>query len=265
MFNINNKNLISSILGLSFIFIVGLFSVPNKVSAILYYDDWMNGTYSGYNSNNQNYSSYDNDYNNGNNNWNNDYYGYGNNNNINPVPVVFSTNPDSVKTLTNTTITVSGNNFVRGSTIRLNNSNIPTTFINSETLRGQINVNLKGDYLISVFNPAPGGGFSNAVSLKVINNTSTSNNTSGNTSTINKTKSSTKNITVNETENKIEGSENGEKVKELAAGAIFGYNGFLPSSIFQWIFFAILILLAIILWRKLYISDEEKHAPLKHA
>lgn len=259
MSNKNNQNLISSILGLSFIFALSLLaSLPTKASAILYYDDWMDGTYSGYNSSSYNidddYNYYN--YNNGNN-WNNN----GNNNNVNPIPSVFSVSPNSIKILSNTTITVSGNDFVRGSTIRLNDSNIPTTFVNSQTLKGQINVNSKGNYFISVFSPAPGGGFSNAISLSAISNvvSSTNTNTTASTTSVtNKTKTSTKNNINNEATD-----ESG--VKDLAAGAIFGYNGFLPSSIFQWIFFAILILLAIILWRKLYVSDEEKHAPLKHA
>ena len=83
----------------------------------------------------------------------------------------------------------------------------------------------------------------------------------------------TKNITTNTTTNKNStgdssidtNSNTDQNVKELVAGAIFGSNAFMPSSLLQWIFFAILILLAVILWRKLYVSDEDKHTPLKHA
>lgn len=253
MFNINRKNLISSILGLSFIFVLSLFVLLPTGAKAFYFVGWENDTYVGYPTDDYGYR-----YN---------YNNYDNNYDINPIPSVFSITPSSGRINTNTTITVSGNDFVRGSTIRLNNSNISTTFINSQTLRGQINsyeINSKGDYLISVFSPAPGGGYSNTIFFKAINNvvTPTNANNTATTSVTNKTKTSTKNVITNETENE---SKNGAEVKDLAAGAIFGYNGFLPSSIFQWIFFAILILLAIILWRKLYVSDEEKHAPLKHA
>ena len=39
--------------------------------------------------------------------------------------------------------------------------------------------------------------------------------------------------------------------KSLTAGAIFGSDSFMPSNIIQWIFFAILILLMVILARKI--------------
>lgn len=52
---------------------------------------------------------------------------------------------------------------------------------------------------------------------------------------------------------------------DLAANAIFASNSFLPAGIVQWIFFAILVLLVVILVRKIYGADEAYHAvPLKH-
>jgi len=51
----------------------------------------------------------------------------------------------------------------------------------------------------------------------------------------------------------------------LAASAVFGSSGFLPSGIIQWILFAILVLLIVILARKIYGADEAYNtAPMKH-
>ena len=51
----------------------------------------------------------------------------------------------------------------------------------------------------------------------------------------------------------------------LAANAVFGSNSFMPSGLVQWIFFAILILLIVILVRKIYGGSEKYHAtPMKH-
>lgn len=51
----------------------------------------------------------------------------------------------------------------------------------------------------------------------------------------------------------------------LTANAVSGANSFLPSGIIQWIFFAILILLIVILTRKIYGGNEKYQAtPMKH-
>ena len=90
---------------------------------------------------------------------------------------------------------------------------------------------------------------------------STSNNTN---STNNTTKNTVTNNSTNTTKNVTESSDN--QTSALASNALFGSNGFLPSSLFGWLFFAVLILLAVVLWRKLYVSDEDKHhSTLKHA
>jgi hypothetical protein len=271
MFKINNKNLISFgfLAFLTFI----LISTPQNAKAEICtlfegsdtYEGYCNSNY-GYNYNgyyNSNYSNNNNYnyYNNGNN-WNG--WNGNNNNNINSIPSVISVSPNSGKINANIVITVSGSGFVPSSNIRLNNSNIPTTFINSGTLRGQISsfeLNTKGDYLISVFNPAPGGGFSNSVNFTATPNIASSTTTSK-TATTKTSTTSTKKNTITSTNTKSDKETN---VKELAAGAIFGYNSFMPSSLLQWIFFFIFILLAVVLWRKLYVSESERSTPLKHA
>jgi hypothetical protein len=55
-------------------------------------------------------------------------------------------------------------------------------------------------------------------------------------------------------------------VKNLAANAIYGEFGFMPSGIVQWILFAILILVIVILIRKIFGGEARYHStPLKHA
>ena len=61
-----------------------------------------------------------------------------------------------------------------------------------------------------------------------------------------------------------------EKSKEssssLAANAVFGSNSFTPSGLIQWIFFAILVLLVVIIVRRFYGADKRYYStPLKHA
>lgn len=53
---------------------------------------------------------------------------------------------------------------------------------------------------------------------------------------------------------------------DLAANAIFGSNGFMPSGLIQWILFAIFILLIVILVRKVTGTENKYHEePMKHA
>ena len=58
-----------------------------------------------------------------------------------------------------------------------------------------------------------------------------------------------------------------EDVSNLAANAVFGSdNGFMPSGLIQWIFFAILILIVVILVRRVTGGEDRYHKePLKHA
>lgn len=103
--------------------------------------------------------------------------------------------------------------------------------------------------------------FSSATS-STSNSIDSTGNTSNTSGTNNSNTSTTNTTNATGTTNQ---SDNGNNVGNLAAGAIFGYNAFLPSSIFQWLFLAILILLAVVLWRKLYVSESDKETPLKHA
>ncbi|HEU5320764.1 MAG TPA: choice-of-anchor D domain-containing protein, partial [Methylomirabilota bacterium] len=89
----------------------------------------------------------------------------------NPVPVLTSTFPASVR-LGNRggTLYVYGRNFVSSATVRWNGANRATTFVSGTELRASIpasDVAAAGTYLVTVANPAPGGGISNAVTFTV--------------------------------------------------------------------------------------------------
>ena len=51
----------------------------------------------------------------------------------------------------------------------------------------------------------------------------------------------------------------------LTANALFGSNSFMPSGLIEWVLFAILVLIIVILVRKIYGGSEKYHAmPMKH-
>jgi len=79
----------------------------------------------------------------------------------------------------------------------------------------------------------------------------------------NKTVTTTKNTTINNTKTNTGGEPT--DVNGLAANALYGSNGFMPSGIIGWILFAILILLIIILTRRVAGHSENYQAtPMKH-
>lgn len=248
MFKINNKNLISFFLSSLAIISFGVILIPKNVNADVCNTWFENGA---------SYSAC-------NNNYRPNTYSNNNYNTTNPAPYINSINPKSAKINAGAiTIMVSGNNFMPNSVVRLNDTDRPTTFIDPGTLRAQLDyydLRFKGSYQVTVFNPAPGGGFSNPVSFTIYENVVSSTNTSTtrNTNTTNSTYS-------NNTTDQSTNTNNNTDASDLAANAIFGKNAFMPSSLLQWFFFAILILLAVILWRKLYVSDNDRSTPLKHA
>jgi hypothetical protein len=65
---------------------------------------------------------------------------------------------------------------------------------------------------------------------------------------------------------KVLGASTEEDAKTLAANAVYGSDSFMPSGLLQWIFFAILILIIVILVRKIFGGEKNYHqTPLKHA
>ncbi|MGE0126509.1 MAG: PKD domain-containing protein [Blastocatellales bacterium] len=89
----------------------------------------------------------------------------------NPVPTLATLNPPAVPAGSGFTLAVTGTNFVSGSKVRINGVERVTTVVNSTQLTAAIlasDVATSGDKPITVVNPAPGGGTSNALSLKVM-------------------------------------------------------------------------------------------------
>ena len=90
---------------------------------------------------------------------------------LNPIPSISSINPSSItEGSSDFTLTMTGNNFVKTSTIYFNNQQYLTTYISSTQLKATIpssSIQTIGDYAVSVNNPSPGGGMSNQVIFKV--------------------------------------------------------------------------------------------------
>jgi len=92
-------------------------------------------------------------------------------NNPNPVPTTTFISPTSKNVGDGTfTLTVNGTNFVPASVVRFNGLDRQTTFVNSTQLTATIldtDLGWAGTLNITVFNPAPGGGTSNAQTFTV--------------------------------------------------------------------------------------------------
>ncbi len=90
----------------------------------------------------------------------------------NPVPTMSSISPISLAAGSGATgLTVNGTDFVGTSAVRFNGTALTTTSVNSTQLTATIPATLlsaAGTFPVTVFNPAPGGGTSNAINLTVI-------------------------------------------------------------------------------------------------
>ncbi|HTM69053.1 MAG TPA: hypothetical protein VL426_07220, partial [Candidatus Binatia bacterium] len=91
----------------------------------------------------------------------------------NPVPTTSSLSPDNAIAGSGAfTLTVNGTNFVSTSVVRWAGSDRTTTFVNSTQLTAAItapDIALAGTFAVTVFNPTPGGGTSNAQTFTVNN------------------------------------------------------------------------------------------------
>lgn len=89
----------------------------------------------------------------------------------NPVPVLTTVAPNSVVAGSGAfTLNVEGSSFVSGATVRWNGADRPTTFVSATSLQaaiGAADVATPGSAVITVFNPAPGGGLSNSAGLVI--------------------------------------------------------------------------------------------------
>jgi hypothetical protein len=91
----------------------------------------------------------------------------------NPVPALTTLSPSSKTEGSPTfTLTVSGTNFVSGAAVNWNGSPLTTTFDSSTTVKASISASLiasAGTVPVTVTNPGPGGGTSNALTFTINN------------------------------------------------------------------------------------------------
>ena len=89
----------------------------------------------------------------------------------NPTPILATVNPTSaVAGSAATTLNITGTGFVQGAIIRFNGKDLTTTFTNATTLSANISASdlaTAGNFPVTVFNPLPGGGISNAINFTV--------------------------------------------------------------------------------------------------
>jgi hypothetical protein len=90
----------------------------------------------------------------------------------NPVPSVSSISPNPVVSVASGyTLTINGSGFVTASVVKIDGATYPTTFVSSTQVKAQVaNSGLLslGGHSVTVFNPTPGGGTSNAVTVTVV-------------------------------------------------------------------------------------------------
>ncbi len=90
----------------------------------------------------------------------------------NPVPSVSSVSPNpAISLLGGYTLTVNGSGFVRSSVVQVDGKSYPTTFVSPTQLKAQVSGSdllSLGQHSVTVVNPSPGGGTSNAVTLTVV-------------------------------------------------------------------------------------------------
>jgi len=187
----------------------------------------------------------------------------------NPKPEIIAINPSSSNTgIGNKTVTITGKGFVPSSVAKINGSNRQTTFIDSSHLLIQITGNdtytfLKnGGFFIAVTNSAPGGGNSNAIFFKI-----TTPGTAATTNTNNTQNNNYSDTSTNFIDAPIQPENtNSDFISGIASNAIFGSTGSIfPSGLTGWVFFAILVLLIVIMVRRIYGGHEKYHAlPMKH-
>ncbi|MEK7563973.1 MAG: hypothetical protein AAB510_00150 [Patescibacteria group bacterium] len=179
----------------------------------------------------------------------------------NPVPQLYSLKPGSANSgEPDTTVTLTGRGFMANSVARWKGSPRPTTFIDGRHLFIHLtNADLSssdGGY-INVYNPSR-SAYSVAIFFKIkgyvktAQTTNTQKNEDPNNYLYNQNKSTTEDKSIG-------------NYSDLASNAIFGNGSFMPSGLLQWILFAIIILIIVVLVRKIFGGEARYHAkPAKH-
>ncbi len=268
MIKIQKNNLISYLLGTLFVIAIIFGSVlPAPVSAYTVNGDYVgnadyllrNSQGGGTDFNNNNNCNYYNNY------CNNNY----NYNTCNISPVIYNLYPNATTVnYNNLSVALTGTNFFPNSVARFNGSSRTTSFTSQTQLTMILNasdLSNPGTYTITISNSTPCANVSNGLYFKVnppVAYIAPTPMVAG--ASITKTPSKVvakKAVTpVKEVPCVPAATDNGQ-----SANALFGANGFMPSNLIQWIVFGILILLAVILWRKAYLNDHDKNKPLKHS
>jgi hypothetical protein len=89
----------------------------------------------------------------------------------NPIPQITSLSVPAVERGTAATITIWGSRFIETSTVRVDGFSRPTEYVSGSELRATLaesDVAASGSIQITVSNPGPGGGVSNAIPLDVV-------------------------------------------------------------------------------------------------
>jgi hypothetical protein len=90
---------------------------------------------------------------------------------LNPAPTTTGLSTTSAAEGSgNLTLTVTGTNFISGSSVLWNGAAVPTTFVSATQLQATLpaaDLSEEGTAAIAVFNPAPGGGTSNAQTFTI--------------------------------------------------------------------------------------------------
>jgi N-acetylneuraminic acid mutarotase len=92
----------------------------------------------------------------------------------NPVPLIAALSPSSATAGgPDFTLTVQGSNFISGSVVRWNGSDMTTVFVSGSTLTVSVpagDISSVGTVMVTVFNPGPGGGLSSASTFTITAN-----------------------------------------------------------------------------------------------
>lgn len=177
---------------------------------------------------------------------------------LNPRPAIFSISPKSADLYAGEQIiTIHGAGFSEKSVAKWDGTDRPTAYMSPSRLQIKLHANdmaHAGEHLITVENPAPGGGVSHPEIFKVVA-------PRGGFSA----SSSDGNVLGADSQNKgNSGSYDDNMGRRISGSAVNSDSSFFPSTFMQWLALAIIILLIVIIWRRLYRRKEEE-LPLKHA
>ena len=204
-------------------------------------------------------------------------------NSVKPAPVIYSMTPEVVNAGTpSTTILIKGANLLPCSQAQFNGEDRPTTFVNPTRILMEVfasDLANPGKFLVTVVNPGPGGGYSNALTLTVLGQVvapvaNTTGSVQGANTVVAKptvkktvaTTASTKPATVAKATNSgavsgVSTTANNNTV-DLSASAANSGSGFMPDTLIEWLILVVLIFFGIKLFRKMTEGPEK---PLKHA